>query len=160
MSTVEVKLLNFAFRFRPLTWREEFKIKYDPKKDRLRTMLAYALDEVSGLKITSIAEATKVLDAIPQTVINRVFILYKGDGPEPRIFTTTGLYKAPEPSKFTKKVEEVEEQRERVMDKVEAELEQKFGRAELDETIEMERLMAKNSKLRGVTKPSPDRHDR
>jgi hypothetical protein len=160
MNTVEIKLLKYAFRFRTLTWREEFKIKYDPKKDRLRTMLAHALEEVSGLKVKSAEEATKVLDALPQSVVNRVFILFKGETPEPRLFTTTGLYKAPEPSRFVKKVEEIEEKRERVMDKVEAELEQKFGRKELDETIEVERLMAKNSKLRGVTKPSPDRHNR
>ncbi len=156
-SSIEIKLLKYAFRFRQLSWREEFGIKYDPKKDRMRTMLAHALDEVSGLKVASVADATKVLDALPQSVVVRVFILYKGETPEPRLFTTTGLYKAPEPTKFVKKYEEIEEKRERVMDKVEAELEQKFGRKELDETIEMERLMAKNSKLRGVTRPSPDK---
>lgn len=160
MSTVEIKLLKYAFRFRQLTWREEFKIKYEPKKDRLRTMLAHALDEVSGLKVTSIVEAAKVLDALPQSVVNRVFILFKGETDEPRLFTTTGLYRAPVPSKFTKKIEEIEEKRERVMDKVEAELEQKFGRKELDETIEVERLMAKNSKLRGATRPSPEKIDK
>lgn len=157
MDTVEIKLLKYAFRFRQLTWREEFAIKFEPKKDRLRTLLAHALAEVSGLKVTTVDEATKVLDALPQSVVNRVFILYKGETPEPRLFTTTGLYKAPEPHKFVKKYEEIEEKRERIMDKVEAELEQKFGRKELDETIETERLMAKNSKLRGVSKPSPDR---
>lgn len=157
MNTVEIKLLKYAFRFRQLSWREEFGIKYDPKKDRMRTMLAHALDEVSGLKVTTVDEATKVLNALPQSVVVRVFILYKGETPEPRLFTTTGLYRAPEPSKFVKKYEEIEEKRERVMDKVEAELEQKFGRKELDEQIELERRMAANSKLRGVTKPSPDK---
>lgn len=157
MNTVEIKLLKYAFRFRMLTWREEFKIKYDPKKDRLRTMLAHALDEVSGLKITSVDEAKKVLDALPQSVITRVFILFKGETPEPRLFTTTGLYKAPEPSRFVKKFEEVEQQREQVMDRVESELERKFGKQEIEEAMENERLMAKNSKLRGATRPSPDR---
>ena len=156
MNTVEVKLLKYAFLFRQLTWREEFAIKYDPKKDRLRIHLAHALVNVSGLKVDSVTDATKVLDAIPQSIINRVFIMYKGDTPEPRIFSTTGLYKAPDPGKFVKKYEEIEEKRERIMDKVEAELEQKFGRKELDESIEVERLMAKNSKLRGVTKATPD----
>jgi len=157
MNTVEVKLLKYAFIFRQLTWREEFAIKYNPKKNRLRTMLAHALMSVSGLSVPSVEEATKVLDAIPQSVINRVFILYKGDTPEPRLFTTTGLYKAPEPSKLVRKYEEIEEKRERVMDQVEAELEQKFGRKELDDALENERLMAKNSKLRGLTKASPDK---
>jgi hypothetical protein len=157
MNTVEIKLLKYAFRFRQLSWREEFKIKYDPKQDRIRTLLSHALEEISGLKVTSVDEATKVLTALPQSVINRVFILYKGETDEPRLFTTTGLYKAPEPHRFVKKYEEIEEKRERIMDKVEAELEQKFGRKELDETIETERLMAKNSKLRGASKPSPDR---
>jgi len=160
MNTIEIKLLKYAFRFRQLTWREEFKIKYDPKKDRLRQMLSHALDEVSGLKVPSVADAVKVLDALPQSVVNRVFILYKGETDEPRLFTTTGLYRAPTPNKFTKKYEEIEEKREQVMDKVEAELEQKFGRKALDETLEMERLMAKNSKLRGATRPSPDKVDK
>ncbi len=157
MKSIEIKLLKYAFRFRQLTWREEFGIKYDPRKDRLRTILARALEDVSGLKVASLREAEKVMEAIPQSVVNRVFILYKGGTPEPRMFSTTGLYKAPEPSKFSKRYEEVEEKRERVMDKVEAELEQKFGRKELDETLEVERLMAKNSKLRGATRPSPDK---
>ena len=159
MNTVDVKLLNFAFRFRQLTWREEFKIKYDPKKDRLRTMLVYALDEISGLKVTSIDDAWRVLDAIPSTVIRRVFVMYKGGLPESRQFVTTGLYKAPETSKFVKKFEEIEEKREEVMDKIELEMEQKFGRKELEEARAAERLMAKNSKLRGLTPASPDRKE-
>src|SRR5271168_4992503 len=125
MNTIEIKLLKYTFLFRQLSWREEFGIKYDPKKDRMRTLLSHALDEVSGLKVTSVPEATKVLDALPQSVVVRVFILYKGETPEPRWFTTTGLYKAPEPSKFSRKYEEVEEKREEVMDRVESELERK-----------------------------------
>jgi hypothetical protein len=156
MDTVEIKLLKYAFIFRQLTWRDEFKVKYDPKKDRFRSHLAAALVEVSGLKVNTAEEAMKVLDAMPQSVINRVFVLYKGGLPEPRIFSTVGLYKAPEPSRFVKKFEEVEEQRERVMDKIESEMEQKFGSKELEEAREVERLMAKNSKLRGVTKATPD----
>jgi hypothetical protein len=160
MNTVEVKLLKYTYHFKPLTWREEFTMKFDPKKDRLRTELAYALVEVSGLKITSLEDAWKVISPIPDPIINRVYMIYKGGLPEPRVFTTLGLYKAPEPSRFIKRIEQADVEREQVMDRVEQEMERKFGRKELEETLAVEREMAKNSKLRGVTKASEARGDK
>jgi len=157
MDTVKIKLLKYAFGFKPLSWREEFDIKYLPKQDRRRTQLAYALDEISGFKISSPAEAIKVMNAIPLSVISRVFILYRAAFPEPRIFSTVGLYKAPEPNKVVRKFEEVEEEREEIMDKVEREMEAKFGRKELLEQRERERELLRNSGLKGATKPTPDR---
>jgi hypothetical protein len=156
MKPIEIKILQYTFHFRPLSWREEFSIKFDKKESRLRTILACALLEVSGFPVKTKEEAGQVLAPIPTSIISRMFVIYKGSIPPPQAFSTMGLYRAPEPRKFTKKIMEAEEARERVMDRVEQQMEAKFGRQEIEETIAAERLMAKNSKLRGATKATPD----
>jgi hypothetical protein len=157
MDTVEIKLLKYKFRFRQLAWREEMEVKLDPKKNRLRSILSHALVEVSGLKVDTAEAAMKVLDAMPVSVIQRVFILWRDAAPAPRLFSTVGLYKAPAPNQFVKEFEKVEEQREHIMDMVEQEMEKKFGKKELEEARAIERQMAINSKMRGATKPSSDK---
>lgn len=156
MSTVEINLLNYKFQFRPLSWREEFSMKFEPNKDRLRTILSHALVEVSGLPVKSMVDAMKVLEAIPGTVIYRLFVIYKGSVPPARSFTTLGLYKAPEPNRMVKKFEEAATEEEQTSERFSREMEQRFGRQELEEQREMERLMFKNSKARGVTPATPD----
>jgi hypothetical protein len=157
MEPIEVKLLKYVFRFKSLNWRDEFTLKFDPKKDRMRTILANALVEVSGLKINTVEDAWKVIAPLPDPIVSRVFVIYKGSLPEPRVFTTLGLYKAPEPSHFVRRIEKAEEEREQVMDRVEQEMASKFGRKEIEEALAVEREMAKNSKLRGATKSSPEK---
>lgn len=156
MNTVEVRLLNYRFRFVEMKWKKEFGIKFDPAKDRLRTILAHALDEVSGLKVKSIADATRIFEAIPFAVVYRIFLIYTGSLPEPKLFKTMGLYKAPEPNRFMRRIEEAEEQREKVMDRVEEEMAAKFGRKELNEARKLELEMLRKSKGRGLTKPMSD----
>lgn len=157
MDTIKIPILQFVLHFKPLLWREEFGIKFQPNEDRLRTFLAAALVEVSGVKVNTLEEAKKVLAPLPSSVIQRVFVIYKGSLPNSRMFTTIGLYKAPEAKKLAIKFEEVAQQEERVMDKVEKEMEQKFGKKELEEARRVEREMIKNSKLRGATKSTPDK---
>jgi hypothetical protein len=157
MKTVEVKILQYVFHFRQMLWREETLIKFDKNTNRLRTILSHAMTEVSGIKVDSPGAAMKLLRVLPETVVERVFILYKGSMPNPRRFATVGLYKAPEPGKLVKRMAEVEEQRDQTMDRVEREMEQKFGKQEIRETLEAERQMIKNSKLRGATPATPDR---
>lgn len=156
MEPVEIKILSYVFRFRQLSWREEASIRPDREEDRLRAVLSRAMTEVSGLSVSSPEDAMKVLRAVPASVVQRMFVVYKGSLPMPRRFATTGLYRAPAPGNFVKRVEEVEQRREETMDRVERELEAKFGRREILETLEAERRMAKNSKLRGATKATPD----
>lgn len=156
MNVIEIKLLKYTFRFRNMTWRQEFNIKFDAKRDRLKTILSHALDEVSGLKITSPEEAYRVMDAIPGNIVSRIFLIYKGNTSEARMFKTLGLYQAPEPNRFVRTIQKAEQEREKVMDRVEEEMASKFGRKELQEAREQELLMLKNGKGRGLTKPSPD----
>lgn len=157
METVEVKILNYTLHFRQLSWREETSVKFNKGENRLRTILSHALTEVSGLKVASPADAMKVLRVLPEAVVQRVFILYKGSTSPPRRFATVGLYRAPEPGKLVKRMAEVEEQRDQIMDRVEREMEQKFGKQEIMETLEAERQMMKNSKMRGATRATEDR---
>ncbi len=156
METVEVKILKYAFQFRQLSWREEAAIRLSKGDNRFRAILSHALVEVSGLKVGSPEDAMKVLKAIPSSVLQRVFVIYKGSLPNPRQFATTGLYKAPEPGKLVKRLAEVEQQRDQIMDRVEREMEQKFGKQEIHEQLELERQMAKNSKMRGATKATDE----
>jgi hypothetical protein len=156
MNTIEVKILQYTFHFRQLTWREEAAIKFPKGEERLRTLLAHSMTDVSGLPVPSVDDAMKVLRVIPATVIQRMWVILKGSLPMPRRFSTIGLYKAPSPGNFVKRFEEVEKEREKIMDKVEQEMEQKFGARELAEAREVERQMLKNSKMRGATKPTPD----
>lgn len=156
MGQVEVKLLNYTFKFRELHWREEFGLAFDEKSDRLRTILSHALVEVSGLLTKSPAEAMTVLKAVPSAIIQRVFIVYKGSLPAPRVFHTVGLYKAPEPNRLIKKIKESDEERDQITDRVEREMESRFGRKELEEQRELERLMFKNSKGRGLVPATTD----
>jgi hypothetical protein len=156
MEPIEIKILQFAFRFRPLSWREEFAVKFPPRESRLRTILAHALTGVSGVPVGTTEEARRVLAPIPSSIIDRMFVIYKGSIPPSRAFSTMGLYRAPEPRKFSKRVMEAEEEREKAMDRVEEQMAAKFGRSEIAETIAAENLMARNSKMRGVTPATPD----
>ncbi len=159
-NTVEVKVLKYKFLFRPICWREDFAIKPDPKVDRRRQVLARALIEVSGLKVKDMKKAAEVFAAIPLSIIDRIFTIYKGSLPAPHIFKTVGLYEAPEPFKFSRRVEkEMREKENETFNKAEELLESKYGRQELQETRELERAILKGSKLRGATRATPDSSD-
>jgi len=156
-NTVEVKVLKYKFLFRPIFWREDFSIKADPKLDRRRQILAHALVEVSGLKIKDIKEATRVFAAIPISIIDRIFTIYKGSLPAPRVFQTLGLYKAPEPTRHARRMEkEIRDQETETFRRAEELLESKYGKEELRETRELEMAILKGSKLRGATRATPD----
>ena len=162
-NTVEVKVLKYRFLFRSIFWREDFSIKADPKLDRRRQILAHALVEVlpleraSGLKIKDIKEATRVFAAIPISIIDRIFTIYKGSLPTPRVFQTLGLYKAPDALRHSRRMEkEIREQENDAFRRAEELLEGKYGKEELRETRELEMAILKGSKLRGATRATPD----
>jgi hypothetical protein len=149
--TVEVKLLNYTFRFRNLSWREEFSIHYPPGKNPTRIFLATALEEVSGISVNR-KEATKVMAPIPLPVLNRLYIIYRGLLPKTRKFETGSLYAAPEPSIYVKRVAETEDKIEQESDKVVREMESKFGKKEVEEAAEIDRQIVAGSKYRGAVK--------
>ena len=143
---VDVKLANYQYRFKRLRWREEFAIVFPPNKDPYRVVLANALVEVSGLKIKSLEEAFKVLDAVPSAIVERIFKIYKGSLPASRRFVTAGLYKAPLPSQYIRHQVESEEEVGKQADKVVQQMESKFGKKELDEAREIDRQILTGAK--------------
>ena len=149
--TVDVQLLTYKFRFRKLTWREESALE-GSSKNVVRLLLAAALEEVSGIKVKTPAEASKVINALPLPVANRVFRIYRGLLPKNRKFQTGNLYRAPEPSIYIKRVAAVEEAVDQATDKVVEKMEQDFGKKEVQEAAEIDRQIVKGSKLRGAVK--------
>jgi hypothetical protein len=96
MGMIEIPLHSFRYRFRSLTWQEEFRIPFSVTEDQRKTLLSHALVDISGLKISSVAEARMVLDQIPPALFWRIWVVYRGSLPEDRYYTTKGLYDAPD----------------------------------------------------------------
>lgn len=105
---VEVKLLQYIFKFKRLKWREEFAIIFPPKVSPQRIVLSHALLDVSGIVPKTPEEAMKVLNAVPIALVERVYRIWKGSFPASRKFTTSRLYKAPEPVVYNQKMVERE----------------------------------------------------
>jgi hypothetical protein len=154
---VEVDLLNYRFMFRKLLWREEFLIPFPKGKDQMRIYLAHALKEVSGLPVTSLAEATRIMESLPTAISSRVFRIYKGQARANRKFEAVGLYKAPEPNKFRVLIEEEEDKTDQLAEAARLRLEAQFGHRELAEAASVDKQILKASKMRGAIKVDDDR---
>lgn len=151
MKLIEVKLLDYTFRFRRMLWREEFNIKFPKGKDSMRVYLAHALVEVSGLSVTP-EEAVRIIESLPSAISSRVFRIYKGQLPAHRRFGTASLFKAPTPVTFQTLINQDEDHRDDILDKAQAALVATFGRKAVDEAGAVDRQILKASKLRGATK--------
>ena len=136
---VDINLLSYRFRFKRLFWREEIGISSEKGRDPVRSVLAHALAEVSGLIPVSVMEAQRVIDAIPEAIVTRVWKVYRGSMPPARRFSTADLYRAPEPSAYIGKVMEDEEETLDVHDRAVREMEGKFGKQEVAEEAELSR---------------------
>lgn len=137
VEIVEVKLLSYKFQFRRIRWREQAAIHFDKKKDPQRVLLAHALLEVSGIKPKDSAEAVRVMDAIPAAIVTRVFKLWRGSFPPARRFTTSRLYRAPEPSQYSTHIRIDEQEEDFEHDRVVSSMESKFGLQEVAETRDL-----------------------
>lgn len=149
---VDVTLLQYKFRFRKLTWREELAIKIPAGKNQVRPILIAALVEVSGIPVTTPESAAKIIAALPIPVASRVFRIYKGSLPASRTFETVGLYRAPEPSSYIKRIAESDEVVEEATDRVMQRMEQQFGKKELQEAAEIDRQILAGSQKRGAVR--------
>lgn len=150
--TVEVQLLKYKFRFRRLTWREEYTLQIPVGKSQVRPVLIAALEEVSGLPVKTRDEATKIVNALPTPVASRVFRIYKGSLPPSRFFETAGVYRAPEPSIYVKRIAQTEDAVDEASDRVMQRMEQQFGKQELAEAAEVDQRILAGSKLRGAVR--------
>src|SRR5271157_2982369 len=125
---IDINLLRFKFRFRRMFWREEMILLRDRKKDKdpVRQLLSHALHSVSGLTPSSLEEAEKVISAIPEAIVVRVWRVYRGSLPPNRMFTTSNLFQAPEPSVHQHHLAEEEVIEENLHDRTIQEMESKY----------------------------------
>jgi hypothetical protein len=65
MEFVEIPLNSFKYRFRRLSWEDEFQIKFPAGEDQRLIFLSHALHNVSGMRITSKEDAHTILKQIP-----------------------------------------------------------------------------------------------
>jgi hypothetical protein len=162
LDQVEIKLLNYAFKFKKLYWREEFAIKLTPESYPPRIILAHALLEVSGIVPTDANEALRVLDAMPIAIVDRVYRIWKGSFPASRRFTASRLYKAPEPLFFANRAEIVKDEGDSEHDRMMRSAEAKFGSQQMNETRELEAKIlsaakTRNGGYRGATLATTDK---
>lgn len=157
MQTVEVPLNHYCYRFRKLTYQEEFGLEVQPGQDARKIILAAAMVDVSNFLIVDPAHATTVLEALPQTVLDRIWVLYKSGLPEDRFFSTRGLYRAPDPNSVKKIAEDDEDRRSAVVDRTLSEMERRFGKEEVAEAQIIDQRLFQDAQRRGVlTKIDPE----
>ena len=156
-TVVEVSLLHYRFRFRRLDWKEEAAVGLD--KSPLRALLSLALREVSGLAPSSLGEARRVIDAIPEAIAVRVWKVYRGSLPPSRRFSTSNLYQAPEPAAYAERIVEEEPLEDRAHDRAVREMESRFGRQEVAEEAELSRRILESARKEGVriARATPER---
>jgi hypothetical protein len=150
MPFVDIPLNNYTYRFRKLTYVEEFGLGVTGDVALRRATLRKALVGVSGLEIQSPEDAAPIIEALPDPVIYRVWMLYQNGLPEEQFFSTRGLYRAPDPNEIIIRSAEADDRREQVVDKALNALESKFGRTELREEQEHQRMLVANARKRGI----------
>jgi pyruvoyl-dependent arginine decarboxylase (PvlArgDC) len=146
---VNVRLLRFDFVFRRVLWQEEFLVRAGKSEDPVRVFLATALVEVSGIAPKSIEEAKRVIAAIPEAILTRVWKVYRGSFPPARRFSTADLYQAPESSLHMGRVFEESTEEESIHDKVIREMENRFGKQEVAEEAELSRQILRAAQKEG-----------
>ena len=107
---VEIPLNSFRYRFRRLTWQEEFKLPFSATDDQRVVLLSHAMVSISGLPITSLTDARKILDQVPPAILWRIWVVYRANLPADRYYVTRGLYEAPDHRAHMQRVFEEDEQ--------------------------------------------------
>jgi hypothetical protein len=100
---VEIPLNSYRYNFRRLTWREEVRLNFAKTDDQRKVIMARAMVDVSGLKVTP-ESAMQILNHIPDALFWRIWLLYRADLPRERYFSSGGLYTAPDPVAYRIKV--------------------------------------------------------
>jgi hypothetical protein len=106
---VEIPLNSFRYRFRRLTWQEEFKIPFSATEDQRIALLSHAMVSISGMLIASLADAKKILAQVPPAILWRIWVVYRANLPADRYYVTRGLYEAPDQRAHMQRVFEDEE---------------------------------------------------
>ena len=76
IQTVDIPLNHYTYRFRKLTYEEEFALE-PSKGDSRKLVLQAALVNVSDLAITTRQQAEEIMNALPDPVVTRVWVMYR-----------------------------------------------------------------------------------
>jgi hypothetical protein len=156
MDTVTIPLNNFDYVFKKLTFEEEFALTAAPGIAGARVILTAALVTAGDLAIPK-EDAPKIVAALSNPVINRVWLMYKVGLPEDRFFTTRGLYRAPQPNVVARHHQDEEDSQEAPTDRALAAMEQRFGIQQTNAVREQERMLLEDAKRRGVLVPASEK---
>ena len=130
MALIEVPLNSYRYCFRRLPWPEEVRLKSPPTEDQRKVVLSLALVDISGLKVTQ-QDALKLLKKVQVAVFWRISLVYRGNLPEDRYYTSESLYEAPDPMTYDKKIHGNGEAIASVADDAITKLEDRFGHEEV-----------------------------
>jgi hypothetical protein len=149
MTLIEVPLNSYRYHFRRLVWQEEARLKFPKGEDQRRIILSTALVDISGLKVTR-QEALSVLKKLPEAILWRIWLIYRGSLPEERYYTSTTLFEAPDVMTYQKKLHEDET----VADPAQTRIENQFGKNEVAESQDVTRQMFRAAKASGTLVPA------
>ena len=155
MHLVEIPLNKLLYHFRRLNWIEESRIEFSRKEDQRVTILAHALHDVSGHPITSLADARKILYAVPAPVRSRVWVLYRGSLHEDRKFRFQGaLFSAPEHQEYNRHLIEEETDDSEDRDPVAANIASHYGPEAAREAANLQQAIVRQARLEGKLVPA------
>jgi hypothetical protein len=152
MELVEIPLNRYRYNFRQLKWPEETRLKFLPGEDQRKVILAAALVDISGLPIAG-SDSRKVINAIPESVLWRIWVLYRGNLPSDRYFSSGGLYQAPDQNTHAEQNRLHEEQTEDVADRAFSEVERQFGVEGVEEARNITHRMFETARREGKLIP-------
>jgi hypothetical protein len=147
MAPIEVTLNSYRYHFRRLTWQEEARLQFSKTEDQRKTIMARALVDVCGLPVTT-EQAIVILQSIPDAVFWRIWVVYRGNLPEDRYYTSGGLYEAPDQMTYRQRIYDDGVAVEVAADVATAKLERQFGRDGVPEPSPQLRIRLEDAGIR------------
>ena len=99
-------------------------------------------------------EALKVLKQIPEALLWRIWILYRGNLPADRYYTSGGLYAAPDQMIYRAKMQDEDETTGDIADSAMAKLTEQYGPREARDAESISRQMFRAAQSAGTLVPA------
>jgi hypothetical protein len=155
MPLVSIPILDTEYRFRKLTFREEFALIFPRGIDPCRVVLTAALVEVfrvgyTPFPVSDSATAGELLRPIPPPVLQRVWIAYKAGLEENRFFSTKRLYRAPGVKAYNQRVRVEESAEDAAMEPGLNAIRKQFGPQEAADLDKVQKAILKDARDRNI----------
>ena len=111
--------------------------------------------DVSGLAVTPI-EALQILDQMPEALNRRVWLLYRGNLPPGRYYTSGGLFEAPDPVAYRVRIQKDAAHVDHRATSATTAMENQFGSAEVVEAESISRQMFRRAQAEGKRVPTQE----